>query len=327
LPSITLTQNAAICIGNSISLNANGGTIYQWSPAGSLDNAGINNPVATPSSTTTYTVVVTDQNTCVDSSNVTITVNPLPTALATGDSVACAGSSLTLTASGGVSYSWTPASTLNDPNIANPVASPLSPTVYTVTVTDVNGCSDDATISVSINAQPKASFTVTDGGLALVTCEGYAGNLNNTSTDALNYIWNFPNGTSSTEEEPQVQLNLAGNNAITLIAINNNCYDTTIVDFASTIVSQIYDHMPNVFTPNGDNINDCFIYGKTIDLDDCSDIEVYNRWGKKVFESSSSHPCWNGQKDGDGTDLSAGTYYIVVNIAGQTYHGAITLIR
>jgi gliding motility-associated-like protein len=54
---------------------------------------------------------------------------------------------------------------------------------------------------------------------------------------------------------------------------------------------------------------------------------VFNRWGKKVFESSSSHPCWNGKKDGNGNDLSDGTYYIVVQVADKTYHGSVTLVR
>lgn len=329
LPAITLTANSAICIGKSITLTVGGGTSYQWSPAGSLDDASSDHPLATPVTTTTYTVVVTDQNTCVDSSTVTVTVNPLPVAVASAsDTLVCDGSSTTLSASGGVSYSWTPASSLNDPNIANPVASPLTPTVYTVTVTDGNGCSNDASISLSINVQPKASFTIQDGNfLQGVTCDGYKGSLKNNSANALTYEWTFPNGSASTDFEPQAQLGLSGNNVITLMAINNICRDTTSVDFASTVIAQIYAQMPNVITPNGDGKNDCFEYGINVDLDNCSSIEVYDRWGKKVFEKSESHPCFNGRKDGDGSELSAGAYYVVVTIAGQVYHGAITLIR
>jgi len=327
LPVISITPNSPVCIGSSIQLMAGGGTQYLWSPTGSLSNPGISNPVATPTVTTTYTVIVTDANGCIDSSTVTITVNPLPVVTVSSDTLICAGSSATLSASGGVSYSWTPAGSLNNPNVSNPVATPTMQTTYTVTVTDANGCTNDGQVTVSLNAQPQAAFLVDDADLAAATCAGYDGRLVNTSVDALNYVWIFQNGTTTTDFEPVVHFNLTGSNIITLVAINNICSDTAVVDFTSTAVQQVFDMMPNVITPNGDGNNDCFKFGNTIDLKECSEWMIFNRWGNKVFTGSPSQPCWNGRENNSGKELPAGTYYVVVVIDQESYKGTITLIR
>lgn len=327
LPNVTVSGNTAICKGNSTTISAGGGNGYVWSPGGSLSDPLSGSPVANPTVTTTYTVVVTDTNTCVDSAFVTVTVNPLPIPYVSGDTLICAGTNAFLFAGGGVSYSWTPSSSLNNASAQNPVATPVVPTTYVVTVTDANGCSSDTSTTIDININPQAAFTVNDGDLSDVTCQGYDGTLTNNSIDALTYLWIFPDGTTTTDINPQVQFNLSGDNTITLIATNNVCNDTAVVDFASTIISDIFSHIPNIFTPNGDNLNDCFDLGSEVNLAECSKFEVYNRWGKKVFESSSAHPCWNGKKDGTGSDLSDGTYYIVVQVADKSYHGSVTLVR
>ncbi len=327
LPVITLTPNSSICIGSNIQLNAGGGSSYQWSPASSLDNAGISNPVASPSATTTYTVIVTDQNTCVDSANVTIIVNPLPTITAMGDTTICEGTGVTLNANGGVTYVWSPATTLNNPNIQNPVATPAVPTTYTVTGTDGNGCSNTDEVTINLNIVPDASFIVIDGELTELTCNGYTAKLQNTSTNALLYEWHLPGGTISSEENPELPLNLSGVNVIMLVATNNMCNDTAIVNYESTAISKLFKNIPNVFTPNNDGKNDCFNLGDNIDLKNCSSWQVFNRWGKKVFSSSAEQPCWNGKKNNTGDELSPGAYYLVLTIAGKTYQGSINLIR
>ncbi|HRH39562.1 MAG TPA: hypothetical protein PK760_14530, partial [Flavobacteriales bacterium] len=76
----------------------------------------------------------------------------------------CEGSSQQLTgaANGGqgpYSYQWTPATGLSDPNIANPVASPTSTTVYTLTITDSNNCTDTDQITVNVTTAPPALLT------------------------------------------------------------------------------------------------------------------------------------------------------------------------
>jgi len=324
LPVVTVSQNTSICIGGSTQLNASGGNSYQWSPAGSLSNSTIADPIANPVSTTTYTVIATNGIGCEDSATVTVTVNPLPVAVASADTIICEGTSAYLTASGGVSYSWTPASGLNNSGIYNPVATPSANITYTVTVTDVNGCTDEEQVDISLNTQPDAAFTIGDD-VSEISCAGYTATLVNQSVNALGYEWYFADGTTSTDETPQHHFIFNGSNQVILVAINNMCRDTAIEDIMHTSITAILENTPKVFSPNGDGRNDCFEL-KT-DFDDCSEWNVFNRWGNKVFTGSPSQPCWNGKKDNNGAEMPTGTYYLVVKVYDGTYNGTITLIR
>ena len=112
---------------------------------------------ASPSSTTTYTVTVTDANLQVDTDSVTVTVNANPTADAGSDVDFCQGGSVQIggspTASGGTgpyTYSWSPATGLDNAAIANPTASAAD--TYTVTVTDANSCQDSDSVVVTLAA-------------------------------------------------------------------------------------------------------------------------------------------------------------------------------
>ncbi|MEO1383775.1 MAG: hypothetical protein AAFV78_11145, partial [Bacteroidota bacterium] len=148
LPSVSVDVGGTICEGDDFGLQAFGGTGYLWSPAGSLNNPNIANPTASPTSTTTYTVLITDSVGCPRPEDVTVNVNPLPLAEAGPDSVKCVGQTITLNASGGIGFDWTPTSGLSATNIANPVADPDSTTTYTVQVTDVNGCQQVDSVTI-----------------------------------------------------------------------------------------------------------------------------------------------------------------------------------
>jgi gliding motility-associated-like protein len=325
LPNITVTPASSICIGGSLPLNATGGTTYVWTPAGSLSNANSSSPTATPNTSTVYTVVVTDQNGCVDSANVSVTVNPLPVATASNDTTICDGSSATLIAGGGVSYSWSPASGLNNANVNNPVATPSATTTYTVTVTDQNGCTDTEQVSIALNDVPVASFEV-DQNVTTATCNGIEATLINTSQNAFNYYWTFPDGSTSTDENPTYNFGLSGT-VITLVAQNNICYDTLTQNYNGPLLDVLFQNLVNVFTPNGDGKNDCFELGDNFNFDGCSAILILNRWGRPVFTSGSGKYCWNGKTENTGEDLPAGTYYLTVTVAGSSYKGTVTLIR
>ena len=326
LPIITMIGNSAICIGGSIQFNATGGTSYSWSPAGNLSNPLIPDPVANPTVTTVYTVTVTNSNGCVDSSSMTLTVNPLPVAVTSADTIICDGSSTTLIASGGVSYSWSPSGSLNNPNIYNPVATPNGPTIYTVTVTDVNGCTDDEDLTVSINPQPIAQFVI-DPTVLQANCNGAEVTLLNTSIDALNYSWLFPDGTTSTDENVTHMFQINADNFITLTAFNNFCVDDTTVNYNSILASNILKNMPNVFTPNGDGKNDCYDLGVLVNFHDCSSVTIYDRWGEVIFTNGDGKDCWNGKKNNTGEDFTSGTYFLTVVIAGEKLKATITLLR
>ncbi|RYZ52683.1 MAG: FAD-binding protein, partial [Sphingobacteriales bacterium] len=135
-------------------LQATGAATYTWSPATGLSCSGCPNPIANPAATSTYTVTGTSLDGCISTSQVTVTVNPIPTVVPGANQTICSGSSAQLNASGTQNYSWTPATGLSCTNCPNPTASPVSTTVYTVTGTDANGCSDTAQITITVNPLP-----------------------------------------------------------------------------------------------------------------------------------------------------------------------------
>lgn len=161
LPTANAGTNVSICTGASTNLNATGGGTYAWSPTNALSNPNIANPVASPTITVTYTVTVTSPAGCTDTDAVTVTVNPLPSIVATAANITCSGGSVQLSATGGNNYVWTPATGLNNPNIANPVATVTSSTIYTVTGTDANGCVNTDTAAAIVYQLSNAICMVT----------------------------------------------------------------------------------------------------------------------------------------------------------------------
>jgi gliding motility-associated-like protein len=174
-------SNTSICTGNNTTLGASGGTVYAWTPTTSISDSTIFNPVASPTTTTTYTVIVTDASGCVSSDSVTVTVNSLPPVNAGPDQSICIGASAMLNATGANTYLWSPGATLSDSTISNPVASPTSVTTYVVTGTDINGCVNTDTITVNLNG---LTITAAAGG---TICMGDSTTLN--VSGAATYVW------------------------------------------------------------------------------------------------------------------------------------------
>jgi len=161
-----------------------GNLTYTWAPVSGLSNPNIANPVSTPTGTITYTVTVTDTLAgCSLSGVITVTVSPVPTAVVSPASATiCAGQFTTLTASGGTAYSWAPGGQTTS---AIAVA-PFSTTSYTVTVTNASGCTDDAVVTVTVNALP---FITIAGNTTI--CNGQSATL--TATGGATYSW-IPSG-------------------------------------------------------------------------------------------------------------------------------------
>lgn len=192
-PVISAGNNVAICTGNSTSLQATpSGLSYTWSPATGLSCTNCANPTANPTSTTTYTVVGTNGNSCKDTATVTVTVNPLPNVGAGSDQSICLNDSAQLqaTPSGLASYSWSPATGLSNAGISNPKASPAATTTYTVTGTDGNGCVNTDNIVVTIKPLP-----VVSAGTDKTICTFDTAQLQ--ATGAISYTWTPPNSALS----------------------------------------------------------------------------------------------------------------------------------
>ncbi|HEX2934232.1 MAG TPA: hypothetical protein VHO72_02670, partial [Bacteroidales bacterium] len=154
LPTVNAGLDQTICQYDGIQLNAIGGNAYKWAPSTGLSNAFIQNPIAKPLSTTTYTVVATDANGCSASDTVQITVRAIPDAVTSPTVTACNGQPAYLTATDNIpgdkeSYIWNTGEK-NDTIKVQPSTS----TRYYVTVTDIFGCRDTASVYVIINQNP-----------------------------------------------------------------------------------------------------------------------------------------------------------------------------
>ncbi len=211
-----------ICIGQSAILTASGGQTYNWSPGGMTGD----NITVTPTTTTVYTVVVTDQFGCTATDTATVTVNPLPNIVASPDQSICIGQSATLTASGGTTYSWNPSGNSG----GTITVTPGSSTTYAVTGTDPNGCSSTAFVNVTVNALPVVNLS------NLFICSGNSGTL-----DAGN-----PGGTYQWSTGATTQTISVNNPGTYTVTVTNQFGCTTT---GVSVVSQggsIVNTIPNV---------------------------------------------------------------------------------
>ncbi|KON26411.1 hypothetical protein AC481_07255 [miscellaneous Crenarchaeota group archaeon SMTZ-80] len=228
-PIITINENSGImnndgiiCEGESATLSASGGVSYAWSSGEATaeiikDTAGI------------FTVTVTDANGCQNTKDTAITVNPMPTpaititdnsGIANNDGIICEGESATLSATGGISYSWSSGE-------ATAEITKNSAGIYTVTVTDINGCQNTKDTTITGFALPTPVITITDdSGIADndgIICEGESATLS--ATGGIRYNW------SSGETTAEITKNTAGTYTVIVNDVNGcrNKADKSIV--------------------------------------------------------------------------------------------------
>lgn len=184
-PDITVSDDIAILEGESTTLAVSGSDNYEWSTGETT--ASIN---VTPAATTTYSVSSLGANGCSTTLEVTVTVVPEVVADAGEDVIICSGESVTLNASGGVTYTWNTGGTG-----ANPIVSPTVTTTYTVTVEDAYGYTDTDSVTVTVNQTPNLTvsddITIIDGETIDLVANG-----------ANEYLWNTGDNTSSITVSP-----------------------------------------------------------------------------------------------------------------------------
>ncbi|MFZ4520619.1 MAG: FISUMP domain-containing protein [Bacteroidales bacterium] len=149
LPTAMITPDGAttFCQGGTVGLHASGGTDYHWSNSATTASITVSMPGS-------YQVTATDINGCISSSSQLVAVNPLPVGLITpnGPTVFCQGGSVILNASGGIGYKWSNSTTASTITV-------LTSGIYTVTVTDGNGCINSAYREIIVNPLPVTTFT------------------------------------------------------------------------------------------------------------------------------------------------------------------------
>lgn len=152
LMNTTISPDTAVCAGQSVTLNATGGDNFVWSPSQDVLFPTSPTTLATPSMTTVFSVTIIDSVGCRDDKTTTVTINPIPVVDAGPDENIFIGQSVTLNGIGGPGWSWSPGESLSDPTIANPTATPVWTTTYTLDVLDPNGCRSMDTMTVFVES-------------------------------------------------------------------------------------------------------------------------------------------------------------------------------
>ncbi len=180
-PTVTATSNpttGVICAGRNATLTASGALTYTWMPGSMVAPSVVVNPTVT----TTYTLTGANGSGCTNTTVITITVNPTPTitVVANPSQTVCAGTTVTLTASGAIgTYSWLPGPVLGNPLIVTPLAT----SNFTAAGNNIFGCRGVTTITITVNPNPTITATASSPSI----CSGSTVTL--TSSGATTYTW------------------------------------------------------------------------------------------------------------------------------------------
>lgn len=317
-PTPSASNTGPYCPGETIELNATGGTGYSWTGPLSFTSSvpSPTRPSATTAMAGVYTVTVTSSDGCTATTTTTVVVNNNPTANAGPDASIPNGTSTTLSGSatggsGSYSYSWSPAGLLQNAGDPSPQTVNLSAsTTFTVTVTDLStGCTgtDQVVItvtggplSVSVSANPG---TICSGQAVQLTAQGSGG------AGTYTYVWSSsPAGFSSTIYNPIVNPTVTTTYYVTVSDGSNTTTGSTTVTVNSN---------PSATAGNGGP----YCIGNTIQLNSSGGTS-YSWFGPDGWTSSSQSPNRPGS-----TSVMAGTYTVTVtNSDGCTATATTTIV-
>jgi gliding motility-associated-like protein len=302
--TVSTSGNVSICAGETTTISASGATTYNW------DNglgAGSSFQVS-PTTSTTYNVTGTS-NGCDATASLIVTVIPLPIVIAGNDQSICTGDAVTLSGSGALTYTW-------DNGVQNGIAfvPAVGQTIYTVTGT-TGGCSatDQVTVNVSQNL-------LVDAGPDLQICSGEGIILS--ATGANQYQWD--NGIT----DGVAFVPADGINTYIVLGTSGSCFASDEVVITVSDCGFEFE-MPNVFTPDGNLVNDLYVPVKANNVA-VQKFTVFNRWGNIVYESTNQPIIWDGKSSG--LEVSEGVYFYMVkfvslDLVQHELQGFIHLIR
>lgn len=317
-PNPQIPDTISICEGSSTVITVSGATYYQWLPNTTIT------PVIGPTVTVNPMVdtwyYCNFLNACggmMDS----VFVEVIEAQIEAGnDTIICLGESAQLWASGGISYLWSPANSLNANNLSMVTATPTEPTIYVVTGTDVNGCVNWDTVFVDLH--PFAFIQTSPDVYAFL---GDEIELSATSTTSGQYIW-FPpeflscvactNPIANPDQEYFYVVSYTDQNGC-------SASDTVFIHYDPII------YVPNTFTPNGeDGMNPIFLaVGGNFKS---FEMTVFDRWGELIFTSNDITIGWDGTYQG--AICQDGTYIWKIKISDlqdEDHHfvGHVNLLR
>ncbi len=302
-PDPTITPNDSIvCIRDSIvSIQpaVSGGT---FSGQGVDPTTGELNTYIAGSGNVTVTYTVAN-NMCVSDTTINIQIDPVPSApFATASNPYCEGSDIenvVASAQGLVNwYADSLMTTLLDTGVVPDNLGKIFNAMNIYVTQVVGACeSDPAAVSLTVIPTPQVNFEANPEEQQVNEPVEFINHTDTAGMDTLMFTWNFGDGASSSEEQPQHVYAAIGEYTVSLKAENSEgCYT---VDSLTVIIKEDFVFIvPNIFTPNGDGNNDEFkilLQGvQTMHL------EIYNRWGRKVYETNDINASWDGGKQKDG---------------------------
>jgi gliding motility-associated-like protein len=264
---------------------------------------------------------------CIYDDTTTVYINPLPIITVQPPSaLVCSGGGLSLSASGAVTYKWSPSHGLNATTGSAVYAGADSATTYTVFGTDSVGCIGKTTVTINVAAQPIPSFTETVPSPCTPQQLQFT---NTTPGDSLTFMWRFGDGSSSTEENPLHNYSSTGKFKVTLVVTSpNGCVDS--VSKEETVTAVEFVLIPSAFTPAGEEANRLF--KPNVLCSDVSDyvFRVYNRWGMQIYETNDATATgWDGSYNGQPQPLDTYVYYMQMTCGTCNVFkkGNVTLVR
>jgi gliding motility-associated-like protein len=305
-----------LCQGDSIQLTASGTDTYAWSDTALVACDTCATTMLYPETSVTLVLEGT-LGTCSAQLDIPVQVLSWPEAQISADTSICLGDTISLTASGGINYTWSTGDTL--PQI---VVSPASNSIYTL-IADNGVCADTTTLEVDVHPLPIAfagEDTTIRFGTTVQLNALATGNFNWYPLDHLDCTYCL-DPISSPPATIEYCLNVTNSFGCTAY----DCVTITV----DTLCSDMF--IPNVFAPDagGHESNNCFrLYGG--DCINSMSLKVFTRWGELVFETGRTGDCWDGTHKGK--DLNPGVYIYYLDaelITGEkmSKQGNVTLIR
>jgi gliding motility-associated-like protein len=296
IPIVNLGNDTVICDGEILTLDANAqNATYLWQNNSTNSTYDVMN-------VGDYSVIITDSNGCINSDTIHVVLNPLPYIDLGNDIEICENDVLTLDVYfEEASYLWNDNSTISSHDI-------YTAGVYSVILTDSNGCSNSDTINVIINPLPNSDFIFNPQPTDLNNPNILFSNISSANTS---YEWNLGDGTTIENlNNINHTYQFSGEYDVSLISLNEfDCIDTAI--YQIIIDPGGFDlFIPKAFTPNNDEHNELFVIKGRYIID--FNIKIFNRWGKKIFESNNIKKYWDGRFHGKLVQQEKYAYLVTV---------------
>jgi gliding motility-associated-like protein len=305
---------------------------YNGQPVGTGQNVLQSFPVS-PSTTVTGFVVGTTSNGCADTAWFSVDLKPHPVSGFTFDDN-CIGLNIPFTNNLQWNGTPDPGTTVNyfwnfgdgqTSTQENPTNNYASAGIYNVSLasTSSDGCTDTVTVSVTASPLPQASFEVIPQCFQNVV---FVSTSTGNGVPLTGWNWNLGDGNSAADSSFTHEYANAGTYNVNLIVSNaQGCTDTATlqVEVVASVPLTSLD-IPNIFTPNGDNVNDEIDIDQLVSECDEYEILIFNRWGVRVFRQEKGTEPFKGFQQGGGK-LTSGVYFYTLRSGKLEKNGTITI--